>query len=77
VEVDPARSERSVGTASGLDRGRDLGLGHPELRAAGADGQARQGLGRHVRVEPVENVEPAALPSDATGQVSEVGRLLG
>ncbi len=57
VEVDPARPQRAVGTAAGLDRGGDLGLGHAELGAARTDRQPGEGLGRDVRIEPVEDVQ--------------------
>ena len=41
VEVDPARDERAVGIGChALHRGRQLGLGHAELRTRGANGQA-------------------------------------
>ena len=78
VEVDAAGPQRTVRTASGLDRCGDLGLGHPELRAARADRQPGERLGRHIRVEPVEDVEPwrVAGPARPTSS-AEVGRLLG
>ena len=40
-----------------LDEPGRLRLGHPELRATLADRQAGDGLGRDVRVEPVQDVE--------------------
>ena len=43
--------------AAGLDRLADLRLGHAELRAAGPDRETGQGLGRDVRVDPVQDVD--------------------
>src|SRR5687768_18370030 len=51
VEVDAARSEGTVRAAARLDRGPDLGLGHAEFGRPGAHREARQRLGRHVRVD--------------------------
>ena len=53
----PALAERAD------DAGR-LRLGHAELGRPGPDGEAGDRLGRHVRVEPDEDVErrPAAVP---------------
>ena len=70
VEVDPARSQRPVRPAAGLDRLGDLGLGHPELGGPGPDRQPGVRLGRDVRVEPEQDVEPeaAARPAHEPGQ---------
>jgi hypothetical protein len=57
MEVDPSRPKRTIRAAAGLDRGRDLGLGHPELRGPGADSQAGERLRRDIRVEPVQDVQ--------------------
>ena len=54
VEVDAARPKRGrPGRRRPSIAAGDLGLGHAELRAARADGQAGQRLGRDVGVEPV------------------------
>ena len=70
VEVDPARSERTIGSAAGLDRLGDLGLGHPELGGPGTDRELGERLGRDVRVEPVQDVESEATagPANEPGQ---------
>ena len=58
MKVDAARPKRPIRATTRVDGRGDLGLSHPELGAAGADGQSRQGLGRHVRVQPVQDVDP-------------------
>ena len=45
----------------------ELGLGHAELRGAAADGQAGVGLGRHVGVEPEEDVERRSAATAEAG----------
>ena len=69
VEVDPARPERPVRSAARRDGLGDLHLGHPELGSAGPDSQPGRGLRRHVRVQPIEDIEPlGARPTDDGGQ---------
>ena len=57
VEVDPARPQRAVRPASAAMAPGELGLGHPELGGAAAHGEVRVRLGRHVGVEPEQDVE--------------------
>ena len=49
---DAPRPQRADRTADPVTRAVELGLGHAELRATGADGQTRGGLGRDVGIEP-------------------------
>ena len=79
VEVDAARAERPV-LGQARDGARQLGLGHPELRAAVADGQPRVRLRGHVRVEPEQDVErrpPVPAEPGARGERRERVELLG
>ena len=73
VQVDPARSEHPVRTATGRDGGGELRFVHAELAAPGADREDRERLRRDIRVEPVEDVEPNAAtlcrPSQRLGLV--------
>ncbi len=76
VQVDAARAERPVRAAAGLDGRPDLGLGHAELGGTRPDGQPRVRLRRHVRVQPVQDVEAEpGLLRPAHGQGERLGLL--
>ncbi len=85
VQMDAARPDRTAAIVrEPLDQAGRLGLGQPELGGAVADVEARDRLGRHVRVEPDEDVErrppappeagPAGHPGDRLGFVRGLER---
>ena len=81
VQVDAARPDRAVGVRGDpFDEPGRLGLGHPELRRAIADGEPGDRLGRHVRVEPHEDVERRPIAASEPGPPRHPGddlRLVG
>ena len=81
VEVDAARDKRAVGLRGhALHRGRQLGLGHAELRARRPDGQAGGRLRGDCRVEAEQHVERGtvrAAQSRPAGDGDQRIRLVG